>query len=444
MKKITTLVVATAMATLFAVPVSAAKIDFGGVISNKMWYDFNSGVGSKTELDINLDMSMSSGRNVRANVKFSPIEWTAADGPMGNQTNNDRAMNLGDAIKIESAYIESDGPYWKNGPSVTTRLGDLDLEYSPYILDSEVIEGMSLSNIEIGSVDLGGFYGWHNQKAVYGAKIGTNFSMARVDGSFVKIGEDELDYLAQVVFSPNEKVIVDGLYAGQTNTDASAIRLNGEIALPKDITLLAGYKKTDSDFDPYYRNLKKDNPVDGEQGTAAVNVGLEKSFGIFDLSLNGELSGDDNDGKVDDYRAIGVGAKTQIADLDLSAGYEISRDVKAEQTNHKTTFGVAVTEKEIVPEVMLTASYDATLNNADFKNMRHVLKAELSSDIELLKGVTVSGTIDTEPGVNEETGENYPRYEAKVNYSAPNGVNLGYLYNDLGKNRVSAGMEVEF
>ena len=103
-----------------------------------------------------------------------------------------------------------------------------------------------------------------------------------------------------------------------------------------------------------------------------------------------------------------------------------------------------MTEKEIVPEVMLTASYDATLKNTDFKNMRHVLKAELRSDIELLKGVTVSGTIDTEPGVNEETGESYPRYEAKVNYSAPNGVNLGYLYNDLGKNRVSAGMEVEF
>lgn len=282
MKKITTLVVATAMATLFAVPVSAAKIDFGGVISNKMWYDFNSGVGSKTELDINLDMSMSSGRNVRANVKFSPIEWTAADGPMGNQTNNDRAMNLGDAIKIESAYIESDGPYWKNGPSVHHKAWRSGVGILPIHPRFRGDRGNVALQHRDRTVDLGGSTDGHNQKAVYGAKVGTNFSMARVDGSFVKIGEDELDYLAQVVFSPNEKVIVDGLYAGQTNTDASAIRLNGEIALPKDITLLAGYKKTDSDFDPYYRNLKKDNPVDLEnrerqQSTLDLRRALESS-----------------------------------------------------------------------------------------------------------------------------------------------------------------------
>jgi len=444
MKKIITLVVAATMATVLAVPVSAAKIDLGGVVSNNVWYDFNSGVGSKTELDINLDMSMSSGRNVKSFVKFSPIDWTAANGPMGNQTNNDRAMDIGDAIKIESAYIESTGPYWKKGPSVVTRLGDLDLDYSEYILDTDIIEGISISDIEIGNIDISGFYGWHNQNSIYGAKVGTDLSMARLDGSFVKVGEDELDYVAQAAFSPSEKVIINGIYAAQTNKDANAIRLNGEIELPQEFTLFAGYKNTDLDFDPYYRNLKIGNPVDGETGTSAVNIGLNKELGIVDMSLNGEISGKDNDGKLDDYRAIGVEAKAQIADVDIKAGYEISRDVAEEKTNHKTTIGFLVTEKEIVPDVMLTASYDVTLKNTDFKDMRHILKAELNNDIEMLKGITVSGTIDTKPGINEATGENYPRYEAKVDYLAPNGVKLGYLYNELGTNRVSAGMEVEF
>jgi len=136
---------------------------------------------------------------------------------------------------------------------------------------------------------------------------------------------------------------------------------------------------------------------------------------------------------------------TRIGWVDVAAGHKISQeDLTTEDpsTTNTTTLGVGFAERPILPNLVMSASYNATITNFSLSGMRHVAKAAVGTDIGAFRGVSISGMIDTVP-------EDGPGRQLGVEYGAPCGVKLGYAYDDYANNakdanRIYAGLEVSF
>jgi len=346
-----------------------------------------------------------------------------------------------------TAYLEAQGPYWTGGPSVVTRIGDLELAYSPFILDTDAVDGISVSGAAIGSVGIDGFYGWADGQAVRGARAKTEFAGVGIDGALAKVGDEETDYMAHVAAAPMPGLAIEALYAAQSDTQAAAMRAAAAYRipfLPLPVTASAGYRRTGQEFHPTFRSQATGNPVTGEQGVAAITAGLDTSIAGFDIAVDGEILGRGNDGKLDDERSIGAAVGTKVGWVDVAAGHKITQTKLTEEpeTENTTTLGVGFTKRPILPNLVMSASYNATITNFSLAGMRHVAKAAVGADVGAFRGVSVSGMIDTVPG-------NGPGRKLGVEYGAPCGVKLGYSYEDYtdeakDTNRVYAGLEVSF
>jgi hypothetical protein len=242
---------------------------------------------------------------------------------------------------------------------------------------------------------------------------------------------------------------IEALYAAQSNTNAAAMRAAAAYRipfLPLDVTASAGYRRTGTEFAPTFRSTEKGNPLEGQAGVAAITAGLDTSIAGFDIAVDGEILGNGNDGKMDDQRSIGAAVGTKVGWIDVAAGHKVTqKDLTTQNpsTTNTTTLGVGFAERPILPNLVMSASYNATITNFSLSGMRHVAKAAMGTDIGAFRGVSVSGMIDTQPA------EGDPGRQLGVEYGAPCGVKLGYSYEDYASNekdanRVYAGLEVSF
>ncbi|HOK71548.1 MAG TPA: hypothetical protein PLM83_08870, partial [Bacillota bacterium] len=144
-------------------------------------------------------------------------------------------------------------------------------------------------------------------------------------------------------------------------------------------------------------------------------------------------------GKLDDGRSIGATVGTAISGFDLTAGHKVTQTMGEKiETHNTTTLGIAMKEREVLPNMLISASYNAAMPDFSLAETRHIAKASVDADVSVLKGIKVSALYDTKPA----TGK--PGRELGIEYGAPCGVKLGYSCNDLNTNMVYAGMEVEF
>ncbi len=441
MKKLA-VVLAAVMVAALALPVSAATIDLGGKLTSEVYHDFVQGAGGSTALELSAGIGLIGKQNVRGVVKVSGMKWSldlAENGQIGLP--NTESMSI-------TAYLETVGPYWTGGPSVATRIGDLELAYSPFILKTKAVDGISVSGAAVGPIGIEGFYGWSGGQAVRGALAKTEFAGVGLDGALVKVGNAETDYMAHAAAVPMPGLAIEALYAAQSNTNAAAMRAAAAYKipfLPLPVTASAGYRRTGEAFAPTFRSTEKGNPLEGQAGVAAITAGLDTSVAGFDIAVDGEILGRNNDGKLDDERSIGAAVGTRIGWVDVAAGHKISQeDLTTEDpsTTNTTTLGVGFAERPILPNLVMSASYNATITNFSLTGMRHVAKAAVGADVGAFRGVSVSGMIDTLP-------EDGPGRQLGVEYGAPCGVKLGYSYEDYtdeaqDANRVYAGLEVSF
>jgi hypothetical protein len=446
MKKLAVILAAAMIATV-ALPVAAANVDIGGKLDSKIMYDFGTNAPSaETNLKLNLNVGPIGNQTITGVIEFNP--WLFADKDGNGMAA--KPVEEDDPIPgaIRKAYLEAVGPYWTDGPAVTSRLGDLELAYSPFILATDAVNGMSISGIAYGPVEIGAFYGLDKGIRARGARVAAELGIAdiAIDASVVKRGHEEneeLDYAAYAIAKPIPGLAIDATYAAQTSTDSSAIRANAAAVvpyLPIDVVATAGYRRTGEAFNPTYRWTEEGNSVDGEGGIAAITAGLATSYGGFNVALDGEILGDDNDGKLDDERSIGATVGTTISWFDLSAGHKLTQEIGGEEpkVHNTTTLGVAMKEREVMPNILMSASYNASMPDFSLTNTRHIAKAAVGADVSVLKGIKVSGMYDSDPA------ESKPGRALGIEYGAPCGVNLGYSYDDLNTNMIHAGMEVEF
>ncbi|MEA4882621.1 MAG: hypothetical protein VB144_02985 [Clostridia bacterium] len=433
-------ILAALMITAFALPVSAAQVSLGGNLKGEVWYDFGKGPGLTTDLDLALNVGLVGGQTVKGVIKLKPIEWTFM-----SETGKTVAsvVNPVGAIAIDTAYLEAVGPYWLGGPVVATRLGDLQIEYSPYILDTKILDGVSVSGMNFGPMAIDGFYAWDAGVPVRGAHAAGRISGVGLDAAIAKIANDEYNYVVSAAATPISNVAIEGIYAGQTTTNSSALRIGGAFGLPYGITATAGYRRTATEFDPKYRLGGEDDPLLGEHGVAAITGAVSTNVRGFGIVVDGEILGADNDGKLDDERSIGASVATNVMGFGLSAKHRITQNLAAETVTNKTGLGIAMAEREVMPAIRMAADYSMTVTNFSIHDVRHVAHASVSSGIPALSGVRLSGLLDTNPAP-DANGQPTPGRELKAEYGAPNGVTLGYTYNNIGTNKVFAGMEVSF
>ncbi len=440
MKKLA-VAIAVMIVVVMALPVSAAQINLSGKLSTEAAYDFGSGASTTSDLTLELGTTFSGGQTIKGVVVVNPTNWLTKNGNDRGLTSKGIDTNKG----IKKAYLEATGPYWMGGPAMITRMGDLDMAYSPFIMETSAIDGASVSGMKVGPVGIDGLYGMSAGTLAVGGRLGVDLGIASMDAALVRVAPTEYDYQARVSATPIDRLVVNGLVAGQTNTKTTAIRANAEYGigfLPIDVLASVGYRQTGLAFNPTFRSKAKGNPVDGQQGISAVNAALATKIGAFGVTVDGEILGNDDDWKMDDERSIGAAVATKVRGFDIKAGHRLTQAIaEPEDTfTNKTSLGIAMSERALLPNLVVSASYDATVTNFSFADMRHVARAAVGADMGAFRGVSVSALYDSKP-VNADTD---PSRELTVGYAAPNGVKLGYAYDNLGTSKVSAGMEVGF
>ncbi len=419
----------------------------GGKLSSEVAYDLEGKESSTiTDLTLELGVGFTGGQTIRGVVEMTPMGWSFENGSIVIDEDHSETYGLG----IKTAYIEAAGPYWTGGPAMVTRVGDLDLAYSPFILDTKKIDGISITGLTMGSVTMDAFYGRYmgeeDHQPAAGGRIGVTMPIAAMDAAIVKSGAEDIDYLARASVVPMSNLVINGLVAGEANDDQIAIRAEAEYGidfLPIDVAASVGFRHTSGAFDPTFMAKGNRNPVDGEEGHTAVTAALATQVGRFGVTVDGELLGTGNDWKMDDQRAIGAAVATNFRGLDLRAGHRLTQRIEEETTTNtnETSVGVSINERALLPNLVVSASYDATVTNFSLEGMRHVARAAVGADVGAFRGVKVAGLYDSRPA------EDDPSRELTVDYTAPNGVNLGYAYSVTGEtvnNKVFAGVEVSF
>lgn len=484
---------AAIMAIAIAAPVWAAPtIDLGGSLETTFQVTpenaGNVGISATSDLRLNLSMEMAGGQQIRAFVGFEPIEYAPfsqkdALTPEDNVNSGNMSdggmltpadINLIQTLRINKAYLETTGPFLTGGQDVTTRFGDLAVDYSPYIAHvSEtdgVIEGAQVSGVRFGPMELGGFYGWahhedqqknvlkHTDRGVFlkGDIQGIGFT-----GAALKTGDD-MALAGTVQFAPVPGVDLTGAAAWDGANEASAVKVEAgiaEIPMLPGVSAKLGFRNFDPKFNPLYRDDRKDedgndiNVVDLNAGKRGVNGEVATTISGVKLVGTADWHEQRNADRqlVGERKTVGATAVTQYAGLDVEAGVKtmwstvnadyaiLDRQDKADPEK-ETIVTLGLGYDIPVGPVLVNTEYDLTMSSIN--STVHELAASTTFDAPMLSGIGLSG--------NLRWAEGNATYIGKAEYTAPNGVQFVASY-DKGYSDtrpdgfcLTAGMKVEF
>ncbi|MGI6034223.1 MAG: hypothetical protein ACOYCE_00270 [Limnochordia bacterium] len=356
--------------------------------------------------------------------------------------------------QIKRAYVETTGPFWLDGPEMTTTIGNLDLAYSPYIGRVKK-DGVAVRGIEAGPVQLGGFLVWDEQVhepaieeeepvtesfTVQGIQADANVQDIQLGATVIHLNREtrELAYALTGKMSPMEKVQLEAAYAGtyqDTDEDKYSNMFWAEAVMDsiENFTITTGIWAIDKEFEDRARYVDVEYEDDDETKDRIDWVGEHidpaKDKAGLDLKVATE------------YEGFLLAAGTAV---------DIDRDNDYKMTRGKSTVSA---EKEMVLDVAnVKGGYELTINpydaEADETTLAHKLSAEVRPTImPVLEPLTLSGEVTFE---GEETS-----YVAAAEYAAPNGITLGAEYKreyeDQEAERVlvrevtlDAGLKVEF
>ncbi|NLG78741.1 MAG: hypothetical protein GX492_02790 [Firmicutes bacterium] len=483
---------AAIMAIAIAAPVWAAPtIDLGGSLETTFQVmpenAGNVGISATSDLRLNLSMEMAGGQQIRAFVGFEPINYAPFGESQSPNPGSDveksgnmdkkvlTPVTLGAAqLTIEKAYLETTGPFLTGGQDVTTRFGDLAVDYSPYIAHvSEtdgVIEGAQVSGVRFGPVELGAFYGWATHKDAEendvrhidrGIAAKADIQGISLAGAALKTGDD-MALAGTVQFAPVPGVDLTGAAAWDGANEASAVKVEagiGEIPMLPGVSAKLGFRNFDPKFNPLYRDDRKDddgndiNVVDLNAGKRGVNGEVATTISGVKLVGTADWHEQRNADRqlVGERKTVGATAATQYAGLDIEAGVKtmwstvnadyaiLDRQEKADPEK-ETTVTLGLGYDIPIGPVLVNTEYDVTMSS--IKSAVHELAASTTFDAPMFSGVGLSG--------NLKWAEGNATYIGKAEYTAPNGVQFVASY-DKGYSDtrpdgfcLTAGMKVEF
>ncbi len=271
-------------------PVVAANMDFSGQVGTEVTYgqDF-SGL-------YDFSLSASVGQNIKAGMSFGSLD--------------DQPFPWTDNFGIKGLWLEAKGALVPGTPEFVTRIGSLNNTYSDFIAKSIKTQGISINQLNMGPVTLGGYYGLNTGSTL---NRGAYLKVAPVEGieaqgTIVKANE-ELSYAVEATVRPLEQAEITGAYAAVDQV-AQAYRVNASLDVLEGIQVRAGYQDIPTEFAPAHINTDPDVIAKGTGFTAGATV---NRFGF-------EVKGDYADyNKTIDYS---VARNLTLAGLDLNAKLE--------------------------------------------------------------------------------------------------------------------------
>lgn len=399
MKKLAALVSA-ALVLAMAVPAFAA-VDVGGKLATefKLGQDASDNwqISGVTGLELETKISAEGGNPVKAVVQLTP--WKLESGDFDDDGNP--TGDFGDAhpakgpvqIGIDKAWLETTGAYWHGGPSVRTRVGDVNIEWDRFVGHLADKRGVTVEGISVGPVTADVFYTWDGANRPMGVAARGTVEGVALNGLVVKRGDESnltvgaglqvapgLDVRAQLALDNDRRQ----LYRLEASADS----------LIEGVKLTVGYRGADDAFAPMYTNRWKDNDPTQDE--------------LYDL-LDG----------------FNVAAET------VQSGFRIKGDY--DDPTGKANIGVS---KEMqLAGLTVTGEYNAKLQRE--VETEHTLKARTTIDaIPQLQGLALSGQVKLQGGDMA--------YEAGADYVAPNGIKLGAKYDSDEGVSATAGVTVEF
>ena len=423
-----------ALAAMLTVSAFAQDMHFGGYVENKSKWDMTDGLRSQNNVKLEMGLSAGGGDKLKAVVQVEPWKLQGSD-VFGTPDNLMKNLNLA----ISKMYLESKGSYWKNGPEVTTRLGDLDISYNPWIAEMSR-EGVSISDVALGGYDLNGFYIWDNaENGPFQAKgLKASGAVGPVDGavSLVTGKNNETAIAVDAAFNPLENLAMQTVFASSFNDNQvkdakNALKIDGAMKVNPDTLVSFGYRTVNKDFDPTYRSHATDawgnptNPVDLYKGQSGVNLGVQTKYQNINLGAS-----------YDQPTSLAkFGANTEIAGTRYAAGTELNVPNANAITMKKTT---ASAERDFALEkTNLTGRYE--VNAEANKDIKQKLSAKATTNlVESLPNLGVNASVEVS-GMFQN-----PVAEIGANYTAPNGLSIKGAYNTDKGASAEAGVKVTF
>lgn len=422
MKKLATLL-AVALMMSMAVPTFAA-IDFKGNVATQLELGQNAEneweVTGNTGIDIKTEFRARGGQQVRGVVELG--NWAVDTIDKDGNPTGPFAGGYGDIdtskIGIKKIWLETDGPFWNGGPSVSTRIGDVTVKWNEFVGYLKDKQGITVQGMEVGPVNARAFYAFDGENHPMGLEA--NADLMGVDLGAMVMHRGDLG--TELAANASAEVVPGVAVNGEAALDANQnylYRVGATVETMPNLTLTAGYRSY-NDFAPAYANIGNDKAEDDAYDTATgFTVGLETEQNGIGLAAEYDHATDTVTGK----------AETSIQGTDIWASTKLE---KMEMT--ETKFGA----KRAFPiaGMNITGEYEGKLvADADAE---HVVKANTKLNmIPELQGL----------GVNAEVklvGTDLAHWAAGAEYAAPNGLNLGAEYHSVDGPSVTAGLKASF
>ena len=258
MRKLAALVSAALVLSL-AVPAFAA-VEVGGKLGTEFTLGKNDNdeweLTGETGLELETKISAEGGNPVKAIVQLSPwkLESGAFDddgNPIGEFGDGHESPPPMVRIGIDKAWLEAEGAYWHGGPSVLTRIGDVNIEWDTYVGHLADKRGVTVEGVEVGPVTADAFYTWDGADRPVGLAARGTVEGVDLSGMVVKRGEESNFIVGAGLnvmpgMDVNAKLALDGERRQLYRVEATADNLI------EGIKLTVGYRGADDAFDPMY------------------------------------------------------------------------------------------------------------------------------------------------------------------------------------------------
>ncbi|HHV39734.1 MAG TPA: hypothetical protein GXX70_09680, partial [Tepidimicrobium sp.] len=438
-------ILAMVLALVMASPVLAApSVSLGGSLSTVFQIvpsnPIDAGISATSDLHLELSMEMAAANRIRGYIGFALKEWDPFEndaedpelGEMNGKSLTPRNVDFLNTLTIEKVYLETTGALYDGGSALTTRFGDLEVDYSPYIAHiSEtdgVIEGAQTSGLCLGPVELAGFYGWATRQiqdgevtrdvrfvdlGIYGQG---QIEGIALQGAVVKTGDD-IAVAGNAEFAPTPGVDIVGSTAWDGATKATVAKVEagiGEIPMLPEAAAKVAFRSFDPQFNPVYRDDRKDKDTDEDINVVDMNAGKRGLSGEISTDIMGVgVTGHADWHEQKDEMRLLVGTRTTVG-ADASMTYE-GFDIRAGISNlwstvnapyvildrtedadpeMKTTLTMGVSREIPIGPAVVDASYDLELaTTGSGIDSTHKAAASTTMDLPMFHDVEMSGNL---------------------------------------------------
>src|SRR5690606_20671147 len=294
MKKLT-VVLSAVMVLALALPAAAAPaFTIGGSVEQEFRLERGENDDMRlrgyTGLDLEAARSDEDGDPIRAVIEFAPWSWNnlGEDDELVEDIANPYPGQA-TGLEIDKIYLEAQGALWNGGPEMTTTIGDVEIEHSPWVASLDR-RGAKVENLGIGPVTVAGFYGWAERDAqgqaenpAYGLSLAGNLANVGLSTSVVR--QDEATELAASAVTQIGPAIVHGTVALDENQN-QAFDVNAETAVMPNLNLHLGYRGGDEEFMPRFADvdtLEDEGQAswarDADDNPAQLQRGIEVGIG---------------------------------------------------------------------------------------------------------------------------------------------------------------------